>query len=246
MDLLLHIVDREIWEWARTAGEYSPASLRKEGFIHCSTKSNYIDTAHRYYKGQSNLLLLCIDAGLVTKEIKYEKAPHSEERFPHIYGPLNLDAVIDVIEFPCDTDGNFSVPDKLAVEKKTLPNVKALEPRLPVSDMKKSIAFYCEQLGFTLGAAFPEDSPAFALLSRDQIGIQLIQADEYPPAGKFTIWMDVEEVLKEHERLVQSVAIEWGPEVYGYSRREFAILDPDGHRIIFSEQTDEAPSCEAS
>ena len=126
-----------------------------------------------------------------------------------------------------------------------MPRTKAVEPRLPVSDVGKSITFYCQQLGFTLGATFPEDSPAFALLSREQVGIQLIQADEYHPAGTFTIWLDVEEVLKEHERLVQNVAIEWGPEVYGYGRREFAILDPDGHRIIFSEPTDEAPDREA-
>src|SRR5678815_3482269 len=169
MELLLHIVDREVWERAKAAGGYAPESLQKEGFIHCSTRSNYIATAHRYYKGQRNLLLLCIDPGRAPKEIKYEKAPHSEERFPHIYGPLNLDAVIDVIEFPCDKDGYFSEPVKLAMEKNAMPRTKAVEPRLPVSDVGKSITFYCQQLGFTPGAAFPEDSPSFALLSRDQV-----------------------------------------------------------------------------
>ena len=125
-----------------------------------------------------------------------------------------------------------------------MPNTKAIVPRLPVSDLKKSIEFYQEQLGFTLGSVFPEDPPSFAILLRDKIGIQLIQTDEFHPAGKFTIWLDLEEVLKEHEKLHQSLEIEWGPEIYGYGRREFAILDPDGHRIIFSEETDEQPTCE--
>jgi uncharacterized protein (DUF952 family)/catechol 2,3-dioxygenase-like lactoylglutathione lyase family enzyme len=246
MELLLHIVDRDAWARAKAAGSYEPESLQNEGFIHCSTGSTFLATAQRYYKGRPNLVLLCIDPGLVTNEIKYEEVPLREDRFPHIYGPLNLDAVVDEIEFPCDESGEFAAPDKFAIKKVVLPKPKAVEPRLPVSDVKNSVAFYCEHLGFTLSAAFPDDEPCFALLSRDPIGIQLIQADAGHPAGKFTIWLDVEGALQEHERLARSLAIEWGPEVYGYGRREFSILDPDGHRIIFSEPADEEASCAGS
>ena len=57
-----------------------------------------------------------------------------------------------------------------------------------------------------------------------------------------TLYLDVEDALAMHEELQGRVAIEWGPEVYFYQRREFAFRDPDGHLIIISEETDDPPT----
>ena len=58
-----------------------------------------------------------------------------------------------------------------------------------------------------------------------------------------TVWIQVADCLAEHARIKGHAPIEWGPEVYWYGCREFAVLDPDGHRIIFSSPTEESPTC---
>ena len=50
----------------------------------------------RYYQGEKNLLLLTIDPSKVSAPLKYELAPSLNEEFPHIYGALNLDAVVNI------------------------------------------------------------------------------------------------------------------------------------------------------
>ena len=99
-------------------GTYAPKSLRDEGFVHCSTIAQVIDTANRFYRGQHDLVLLLIDESRLKGQLKYE-APammHGEssgELFPHLYGELNADAVVRVVELRCEVDGSFQLPDGL-------------------------------------------------------------------------------------------------------------------------------------
>lgn len=114
--LIFHIVQRAGWDDARRRGLYTPASLETEGFIHCSTRDQVIATANRWYRGQADLLLLSIDPRRLRPELRYEPpANPSDERrgqiFPHVYGPLNVDAVTQVIELPCEADGTFRLAD---------------------------------------------------------------------------------------------------------------------------------------
>ncbi|HEY7287271.1 MAG TPA: VOC family protein [Vicinamibacterales bacterium] len=117
-----------------------------------------------------------------------------------------------------------------------------LEPRLHVADFTRSVAFYRDVLGFSVEATFPEDDPSFAILSRDGVGLQIGGIDarksreERPTC---TLYFDVTDALGLHEQLKSRIPIEWGPEVYFYHRREFAIRDPDGHLVILSEETDD-------
>jgi len=110
--MIAHIVKRIEWADAVGRGTYAPASLRAEGFIHCSTIAQVIDTANRFYRGQRDLVVLCIDERRLRAELKYEasKMEHGEsagELFPHLYGELNVDAVVRVAELPCEADGSF-------------------------------------------------------------------------------------------------------------------------------------------
>ena len=119
MATILHITTQTDWNAARAAGSYRPASLEHEGFIHCSTEAQVIGSANRYFHGRTDLVLLCIDAERVAGALRYEPPAviggvpdaRSGERFPHLYGPLALDAVIRVLPLPCDRDGNFVLPD---------------------------------------------------------------------------------------------------------------------------------------
>lgn len=112
--------------------------------------------------------------------------------------------------------------------------IYAVEPRLPVSDVPRSREFYGE-LGFRPGSE--PGSDGFLIMVRDSARIQLIATDAHHPPGPFTVWLAVDDVDRELARLGERVTIEWGPEDYEYGRREFAVLDPDGHRLIFSSPT---------
>ena len=106
---ILHICSRKDWEQAQQKGEYRAASLASEGFIHCSTPAQVVKTANRFYLGQPDLVLLVIASNRVVAEIKYEAA--DADLFPHIYGPINLDAVTETRKVVPNADGTFNQPD---------------------------------------------------------------------------------------------------------------------------------------
>ena len=115
MTIILHITQRQSWQSAQTVGAYRADSLDSEGFIHCSTTEQVVRVANSFYKGQSDLVLLCIETEQLQSPLKWEKPvpetdPHSSEVFPHIYGAINLEAVIKIVDFPPDADGAFSLP----------------------------------------------------------------------------------------------------------------------------------------
>lgn len=97
-----------MWDQARLTGEYRVPSLVNEGFIHMSTKVQFIRVANFLFRGQRDLVLLEVDETLLQSELKYD--PVGEEMFPHLYGPLNVNAVVKVHEFPVEADGTFQVP----------------------------------------------------------------------------------------------------------------------------------------
>jgi uncharacterized protein (DUF952 family) len=114
---VLHITSRAEWEAAQAGGGYAAPSLAGEGFIHCSTFAQVIPVANAFYRGREALVLLVIDETRVKPEVRWE-APagppaqgiYETDLFPHIYGPLNVDAVIRVLDFPPDAAGTFSLP----------------------------------------------------------------------------------------------------------------------------------------
>ncbi len=92
--MIYHVVTQTDWQNALENGYYEAASLASEGFIHTSKDTQVQGVLERYYLNQKDLLLLHIDEDKLIAELKYENAPSLNELFPHIYGNLNLDAVI--------------------------------------------------------------------------------------------------------------------------------------------------------
>lgn len=111
MAFIYHITPLRDWQAALAAGAYTADSLEREGFIHCSTAEQVVDTANRYYAGQAGLVLLRIRVEALRAEVRYENLVGGEMLFPHIYGPLNLDAVAGAADFPPGADGRFSLPE---------------------------------------------------------------------------------------------------------------------------------------
>ena len=103
MTVIYHIAEAADWEQAQRAGEYTMSTrgrtLAEEGFIHASTASQVAQVAEAYYRGVPDLVLLVIDTERVRPELRYEQVPGQPDPYPHIYGPLNLDAVTETRPF---------------------------------------------------------------------------------------------------------------------------------------------------
>jgi uncharacterized protein (DUF952 family) len=103
--VIVHICEEAAWREAQAVGKYCPLSLEVEGFIHASLPEQVLRAANRFYAGQDGLVVIWIDPQHTQPPIRYE--PADGELFPHIYGPLNLDAVQAVCRFPSEPDGVF-------------------------------------------------------------------------------------------------------------------------------------------
>jgi len=125
----------------RGNGEYRAESLTCEGMIHLSGIHQVLDVANRFYAGQRGLVILAVDASRLKAELKYEAPVHpaespgnedfsrdkrliysndpidtkpsTDDLFPHLYGPLNFDAIVAVYDFEPDSSGKFSLPAEL-------------------------------------------------------------------------------------------------------------------------------------
>ncbi len=111
-DLIVHITERSRWQTAQPTGTYRADSLATAGFIHCSRPAQVLWVAHNFYRGQTGLVLLCIDPDQVLPEIHYDTIATGAQ-FPHIYGPLNVAAVIQVLDFVPNDRGEFELPEFL-------------------------------------------------------------------------------------------------------------------------------------
>ncbi|MFE6854993.1 DUF952 domain-containing protein [Streptomyces sp. NPDC057674] len=102
--MLLHVVPLADWSAAPDA-PYAPASLAAEGFVHCSPDEAaalvIADTRYRDVRGP--LLVLVIDEERLAGEVRWEDSGGT--LFPHVYGPVERDAVASVLEVRRDADG---------------------------------------------------------------------------------------------------------------------------------------------
>jgi uncharacterized protein (DUF952 family) len=108
---IYHIATRSDWERAVRDGSYTISTrgrtLEQQGFIHCSDAGQVADVANLVYRGMNDLVLLVVDANRVRAAVRYDDVPGSLTPFPHIYGPLNTDAVVGVEPFAPGSDGVF-------------------------------------------------------------------------------------------------------------------------------------------
>ncbi len=115
---LYHVTAAADWATAVQAGEYRLSTrgktLAEVGFIHASHAHQVVRVADAFYRGLPGLVLLVIDPAAVRAEIREEPAPGTGERFPHIYGPLNADAVLAALPFEPGPDGRFTLPAGVA------------------------------------------------------------------------------------------------------------------------------------
>ena len=107
--MIYHIVSKSDWAAVGDATHYRGDTLDTEGFIHCSTLEQVLDTANFIFKGREDLVLLQIDPEKLRSPLKYEDAGDGR-LFPHIYGPMEVESVMAVADFPPNPDGSFDLP----------------------------------------------------------------------------------------------------------------------------------------
>jgi uncharacterized protein (DUF952 family) len=104
MATIYHLALPEYWEAAQSSGSYDQSTLgltlADEGFVHCSTASQWPIVRQAFYGAiDGPLLLLEVDEELLGSPVVREVGnPESGEEFPHVYGPINTDAVVRVTE----------------------------------------------------------------------------------------------------------------------------------------------------
>lgn len=95
MNRIYHVVSARSWSEFDGKPTYEADSLQTEGFIHLSEQHQVAGVLDRYYRNVPDLLLLHVDPAKLTHELNYEEAPNGE-LFPHVYGPINKEAVVEV------------------------------------------------------------------------------------------------------------------------------------------------------
>ncbi|MBD3885575.1 DUF952 domain-containing protein [Phormidium tenue FACHB-886] len=107
MPTIYHITMEHQWHDTQGQNQYEAEFFRSEGFIHCSDANQVVRVANHLFRNTQGLILLHIKTELLRPRLVYENLEGGEELFPHIYGPINLDAIVRVSSFEPGPDGTF-------------------------------------------------------------------------------------------------------------------------------------------
>lgn len=107
MPHVFHIVDESAWQTAVAAGEYRPASLETEGFVHCSFAEQVTAVADARFRGLPGLVVLEVDPGALGAQLRVEDSYGEGTAYPHVYGPIPPAAVVAVHRLVPDAAGGW-------------------------------------------------------------------------------------------------------------------------------------------
>jgi len=96
MPVIYHIATEADWKAAQKAGAYEHPTLKSEGYIHCSLENQVPGVLERYFAGRTDLVKLVIDTDKLTSRYVFDWSQTNADTYPHIYGPINVDAVVSV------------------------------------------------------------------------------------------------------------------------------------------------------
>ena len=109
---IFHITTEADWARAQAEGAYSVSTrgltLARVGFVHCASEEQVAGVANSFFRGVAHLVVLRVAIDRLDAEVRYESLEGRRELFPHVYGPLNLDAIVAVMPLPPRGDGTFT------------------------------------------------------------------------------------------------------------------------------------------
>jgi uncharacterized protein (DUF952 family) len=109
--IIFHITTPDAWRQAQADGAYAADSLATEGFIHCSDPAQVIWVANTRFAGRADLIVLHIDEAQLRSPVRRENLEGGQWLFPHVYGAIDVCAVVLVTSLSPAADGTF---DRLA------------------------------------------------------------------------------------------------------------------------------------
>lgn len=113
--MIYHMVPADYWNKQSDANPYQSETFGEEGFIHASgSPEQLLKVAQRFYRSEPvPYIILCVDESKLDSELRWELSQADADTFPHIYGLLNHEAVVDMVPFPREEDGSFNLPADL-------------------------------------------------------------------------------------------------------------------------------------
>jgi uncharacterized protein (DUF952 family) len=107
------ICSASAWRTAEREGVYrGSADDARDGFIHFSTAAQVAGTARKHFSGQAGLVLVEVDADVLGAALRWERS-RNDELFPHLYGTLDVGAIISVRDMPAHSDADVKFPEPL-------------------------------------------------------------------------------------------------------------------------------------
>ena len=97
--IILHIADSGTWEKNLDNSQYFGDTLKRQGFIHCCLPDQVDDVLKNWFPKRKDLTFLEIETDELTSRLEFENLEGGEEKFPHIYGPINREAIISWYPF---------------------------------------------------------------------------------------------------------------------------------------------------
>jgi uncharacterized protein (DUF952 family) len=115
--IVMHMLPRTRWEAQPSNQPYRGDTLSSEGFIHCTAEASaLVDVANTHYRREpGDWVILMVDTTRVSAPVRWEAA--DGRIFPHVYGPIEMEAVVQVLDFPRTSAGHFTLPPGLAQAK---------------------------------------------------------------------------------------------------------------------------------
>lgn len=116
---VFHLIPSSEWLAAQQSDLYRPASLQQEGYIHCSTREQVLDTAERFYAECHQLTVLCLNTQKLRPWLRYEApspalAGSVQSHFPHLYAPVSPQDVLWSAELIRSANGHFAWPESVS------------------------------------------------------------------------------------------------------------------------------------
>lgn len=232
---LLHLTTLAAWIDAVRAGQFVTESLSVEGFIHLSASAQVTLPANALFEGRRDTWLLVVDPARLSAPLRWEPGSPRDStsmEFPHLYGPLNLDAVVALVPYPCRPDGWFDPPADLPETNDQAGRALALEWYLArarstrsreipsgVSVRHEDFSVSWEHNRVIVGRA-PDPDAAAALCARELAGLEhwqvcVVGAVETATIGAYLAagWTHAENLLMALRRIPRSPPPDDQPEV---------------------------------
>lgn len=105
--IIIHCLKKSVYESIKDQDFYGEDLIEKDGFIHASEFKTFIYVAPAFNDVEEELLFLCIETEKVKPEIKWEVGDSRGTKYPHIYGALNMDAIVSVMPYNKDENNHW-------------------------------------------------------------------------------------------------------------------------------------------